>query len=375
MTRVKVCGITGLEDAELAVEPGAWAIGLIFHAPSPRAADRAPRRSARASSASAGGDGRVREPSARRGRGRRGRSRCRSSSCTATRARRTAARRPPHGRKVMKAVRVRDAALPACSPSHVDLHLLEPTYPERHGGTGEDFDWELAAAPRRPVRALRRPDARERGRGDRSRTRSPSTPPAAPRPGPGARTRRRWPSSSRGRRRAASAAGRGARRAAVERRFGPYGGRYVPETLVPALDELEAAWHEARADPAFQPELGDLLRDYVGRPYAALPRRSDLGARRPPPVPQARGPDAHRRAQDQQRARPGAARQADGQAAHHRRDRRRPARRGHRHRVRAPRPPVRRLHGQGGHAPPGAERLAHAAPRRGGRGVEAAAGR
>ena len=53
---------------------------------------------------------------------------------------------------------------------------------------------------------------------------------------------------------------------AVERRFGPYGGRYVPETLVPALDELEAAWLAARDDPAFEQRLNDLLRDYVGRP-------------------------------------------------------------------------------------------------------------
>ena len=48
---------------------------------------------------------------------------------------------------------------------------------------------------------------------------------------------------------------------AVEERFGPYGGRYVPETLVPALDELEAAWLAARADPAFEQGLNDLLRD------------------------------------------------------------------------------------------------------------------
>ena len=52
----------------------------------------------------------------------------------------------------------------------------------------------------------------------------------------------------------------------LERRFGPYGGRYVPETLIPALDELEAAWREAREDPAFVAELDELLRDYVGRP-------------------------------------------------------------------------------------------------------------
>jgi tryptophan synthase beta chain len=53
---------------------------------------------------------------------------------------------------------------------------------------------------------------------------------------------------------------------AIERRFGPYGGRYVPETLIPALDELEREWLEARSDPAFQEELAALLRDFVGRP-------------------------------------------------------------------------------------------------------------
>jgi tryptophan synthase beta chain len=52
----------------------------------------------------------------------------------------------------------------------------------------------------------------------------------------------------------------------VERRFGPYGGRYVPETLIPALDELEQAWLDARADPAFEEQLSLLLRDYAGRP-------------------------------------------------------------------------------------------------------------
>ena len=53
---------------------------------------------------------------------------------------------------------------------------------------------------------------------------------------------------------------------AVEERFGPYGGRYVPELLVPALDELSAAWVEAREDSRFRDELDALLRDYVGRP-------------------------------------------------------------------------------------------------------------
>jgi tryptophan synthase beta chain len=52
----------------------------------------------------------------------------------------------------------------------------------------------------------------------------------------------------------------------LERRFGLYGGRYVPETLIPALEELERAWVEARADEGFQRELRSLLRDYAGRP-------------------------------------------------------------------------------------------------------------
>ena len=48
--------------------------------------------------------------------------------------------------------------------------------------------------------------------------------------------------------------------------YGPYGGRYVPETLVPALDELVAGWDAARQDPAFRAELGELGRTFVGRP-------------------------------------------------------------------------------------------------------------
>ena len=53
---------------------------------------------------------------------------------------------------------------------------------------------------------------------------------------------------------------------AVDETFGEYGGRYVPETLIPALDELTAAWYEARSDPAFAAELDELGRTYVGRP-------------------------------------------------------------------------------------------------------------
>ena len=49
-------------------------------------------------------------------------------------------------------------------------------------------------------------------------------------------------------------------------RFGPYGGRYVPETLVAPLEELERAYTEARDDPKFQSELDLLLHNFAGRP-------------------------------------------------------------------------------------------------------------
>src|SRR6202142_3460447 len=48
--------------------------------------------------------------------------------------------------------------------------------------------------------------------------------------------------------------------------FGEFGGRFVPETLIPALDELTAAYHDAMADPDFRARLTDLNRTYVGRP-------------------------------------------------------------------------------------------------------------
>jgi len=66
-------------------------------------------------------------------------------------------------------------------------------------------------------------------------------------------------------------------------RFGPYGGRYVPETLMAALEELEAAYESAKQDPEFQNEFERLLRQYAGRPtplsYAARLTEKLGGAR------------------------------------------------------------------------------------------------
>ncbi len=60
-------------------------------------------------------------------------------------------------------------------------------------------------------------------------------------------------------------------------RFGPYGGRYVPETLIAALDQLTALYDEARSDPAFWAEFEGLLKEVVGRPspLSTAPRLSD----------------------------------------------------------------------------------------------------
>ncbi|MCS6953569.1 MAG: tryptophan synthase subunit beta [Bryobacterales bacterium] len=66
-------------------------------------------------------------------------------------------------------------------------------------------------------------------------------------------------------------------------RFGPYGGRFVPEVLMAPLEELEQAYLEARQDPSFQAELRQLLRDYAGRPtplYFARRLSAELGGAR-----------------------------------------------------------------------------------------------
>ena len=65
-------------------------------------------------------------------------------------------------------------------------------------------------------------------------------------------------------------------------RFGVFGGRYVPETLIPALDELERYYDEARADPTFEADVEHMLTTYVGRPspLSDAPRLSEhVGAR------------------------------------------------------------------------------------------------
>ena len=121
-------------------------------------------------------------------------------------------------------------------------------------------------------------------------------------------------------------------------RFGDYGGRYVPEVLIPALDELAAAWAALRDDPGFRGELGALRRDFVGRPTPITHAC--------PPVRPSSGYDIWLKREDLAHTGAHKINNALGQAllakrlgkrAHHRRDRRRTARRRRRDGVRAAR--------------------------------------
>lgn len=153
MTNVKVCGITNMADAERAAELGAWAVGLIFHDPSPRAcalpdAEEIGHALKRAEPEVVGVF--VNRPleevaaiadacslSMLQLHGDEGPAYCDEA------ARRT-------GCKVMKAVQVRDrSSLTALRTFHVDFHLLDAHHPDLRGGTGATFDWDLIRSRRR----------------------------------------------------------------------------------------------------------------------------------------------------------------------------------------------------------------------------------
>ena len=212
------------------------------------------------------------------------------------------------GCRVIKAARVRSGAeIQALAPFHTDFHLLDTYVEGVPGGTGETFAWELARdtdrAPRVPVIlaggltadnvaeaiATVHPYAVDVASGtesapgikDHDKLRAfaaavASTQPAAPEPAAAERDAAETeieaepvaaePSRGADRDRGADAM------SAVEHRFGPYGGQYVPETLMPALAELELAWIEARDDPASSPSAARCAR-LRRAPVAAVPGR------------------------------------------------------------------------------------------------------
>jgi len=127
--------------------------------------------------------------------------------------------------------------------------------------------------------------------------------------------------------------------------FGAYGGRFVPETLIHALDQLEAEFARAQADPDFRAELAVTLRDFAGRPTPLIEARrfsERAGCR----VFLKREDLLHTGAHKINTPSAMPAHAAHGQAARHRRDRGRPARRRHGRRRRALRPRLHRLHGR-----------------------------
>ena len=147
--KVKICGLTRLDDAGLAVESGAWALGMIFHADSPRhvdlerAAEIATAFRRRCEVAGVFVNAPLDDVLRTLGsvpltmlqlHGDEGPSYCAE-----------AARRS--GLKVIKAVRARDVhAVRSLSSFHTDFHMIDAYVPGTYGGTGERFDWELAAA-------------------------------------------------------------------------------------------------------------------------------------------------------------------------------------------------------------------------------------
>ena len=159
--------------------------------------------------------------------------------------------------------------------------------------------------------------------------------------------------------------------------FGLYGGRFVAETLMPLILDLERAYAEAKNDPAFQAEMNGHLARLRRSADAALFRGAHDGAsRRCEDLPQARGPQPHRRAQGEQRAGPDPAGAPHAQAARHRRNRRRHARSCDCDHVCEIRARMRGLHGLGRRRAAAAERAAHeGAGRRGASGRVRARGR
>src|SRR5262249_4918872 len=116
-------------------------------------------------------------------------------------------------------------------------------------------------------------------------SRPPTSPPRAPRGTPSASLSPEAPRARAGHQSPRPRAPLRRRRQGIDPmigRSGPYGGRYVAETLMPALDELGRAWTAAADDRGFQAELDALLHDYVGRPsglYHARALSAAVGAR------------------------------------------------------------------------------------------------
>ena len=183
----------------------------------------------------------------------------------------------------MKAAAVRGLAdIRALETFHTDYHLLDAHRSGMRGGTGETFDWELVRTRRSKIPLVLSGGLRPENVAEAIAAVHPFAVDTASgtEASPGVKDPEKVAAfveavplhGARG----------GNAVSAVEHRFGPYGGQYVPETLMPALAELEDAWVAAWSDTAFRAELDGLLRDFVGRPtplYLAH-RLSEVAGRR-----------------------------------------------------------------------------------------------
>jgi phosphoribosylanthranilate isomerase len=157
-TKVKICGVTTLHDAELAASSGAWAVGLVFHPESPRrcdpevAAEIAAALKRRAEVVGVFVNAPIDDVVAA------------VDSCSLTMVQLHGDEGPLYceearrrsGAKVIKAARVRSSAdVRILSAYKTDYHMLDAYVPGRPGGTGQRFDWSLAADhPGRPPLVL-----------------------------------------------------------------------------------------------------------------------------------------------------------------------------------------------------------------------------
>ena len=183
---------------------------------------------------------------------------------------------------MIKALRVRSGAdVQAAEAFRTDFHLLDAHRPGTPGGTGESFDWELAAARRSTVPLILAGGLTPANVAEAISVTHPFAVDVASgvEVSPGVKDPQLMAAFAEAARAvsgdpravgemstgAGGAAG-GQAATAVQERFGDYGGRFVPEVLIAALDELSLAWAQAREDADFGHRLGLLLREFVGRP-------------------------------------------------------------------------------------------------------------
>ncbi len=266
---VKICGITREEDARLAVELGASAIGFVFWPASPRFihpdAARAIVRSLPPFVAAVGvfvdeASGQVRETAEYVG-----------LSAVQLHGSETPEDAASPGRRVIKSVSADETSVARLAgwPDGVTL-LVDATDEARKGGTGARADWTVAAAiaARRPVILAGGLTAGNVAQAIRAVRPIGVDVSSGVEQCPGVKDHgamRRFFEAVR----LEVGAGLpdfGRRDPDARGYFGPFGGRFVPETLVAPVEELERAYLDARADPAFAVALSKTLATYAGRP-------------------------------------------------------------------------------------------------------------